>query len=126
MDAGEGADNMVQASKAVGAGIISATSPLVVYSDTIARWDGSVFELSTRGEMMDADEGVVYMVQSADYIPGRYNSEGWRIPFESSTGTRIIPEHDGGIVIRGTFVKRMLPRQYTQLSPAALGIRGDE
>jgi len=47
MDAGEGADNMVQASKAVGAGIISATCPLVVNSDTIARWDGSVFELST-------------------------------------------------------------------------------
>lgn len=76
--------------------------------------------------MMDADEGVVYMAQSADYIAGRHNSEVWRIPLESSTGTRIIPEHDGDIVIRGTFVKRMRPRQYTQLSPAALGVRCEE
>lgn len=76
--------------------------------------------------MMDADEGVANMVHTSDYISRWDNSGVWSIPLELSIGTYIPPSQDGGIVIGGTFVKLILPRQYTQLSPAALGVRGDE
>ena len=66
MDADEGVANMVQASKAVGAGIISATSPLVIHSDTIARWDGKVF--GPIGKAIEFGYGAVTVTPDGDMI----------------------------------------------------------